>query len=63
MSSPRNPLRGADNAHAEASSHAGASTKRPYRAPELRKLGAVAELTYTGGGSPSPYFDGTGYPS
>jgi len=25
------------------------STKRPYKAPEIRKLGSVAELTLTGG--------------
>ncbi len=27
------------------------ATRRPYRAPELRKFGTVADLTRTGGGS------------
>ena len=62
MSSQIRPLLGADNAHAETSSH-GASTKRPYRTPELRELGAVAELTSTGTGGPYENFDGDGYPS
>lgn len=64
MSSQIRPLLDAKDVHAEASSrHDGSPTKLPYRAPELRELGAVAELTYTGGGSPSPYYDGQGYPS
>ena len=45
MSSQRNPLLGPDAAHANAASDEG-STKRPYRAPELRKLGSVSELTH-----------------
>jgi hypothetical protein len=28
------------------------STKRPYQAPEIRKLGTVAELTLTTGSQP-----------
>jgi hypothetical protein len=48
MSLERNPLFGADDAHGKASSDR-ASTKRPYRAPELRKLGTVSDLTYTSG--------------
>lgn len=43
MSSQRNPLLGAQEASSDAS-----SMKRPYRAPELRELGAVADLTRAG---------------
>jgi hypothetical protein len=51
-----------DNTHAEASSHDRTSTKRPYRAPTLRELGTVADLTYTA--PPYSYeFDQEGYQS
>ena len=60
MLSHSHPLLGADSANGQAASD-GASTKRPYRTPELRELGSVAELTYGGsGGGP---FDGGGYDS
>ena len=55
MSSQTSPLSGADNA---ASDRAG-SSRRPYRAPELRELGAVAELTQGGG----PPYDGSDSPT
>ena len=63
MSYKRNLLSGADNAHAKAASDQ-APARRPYRAPELRELGAVADLTYDGPAEPNPYtFDGDGYAS
>jgi hypothetical protein len=48
MSSQTNPLLGAGNARAVASSDPRTSSKRPYRAPELREVGAVADLTQSG---------------
>jgi hypothetical protein len=60
MLSQRHPLLGADSAPAQVTSD-GASTKRPYRAPELRELGPVAELTYAAGEGSN--FDGGGYDS
>jgi hypothetical protein len=61
MSSQPNPL-DAEHAHAGASSDRQSTPKRPYRTPELRALGPVAELTATSSTYvPAP--DGAGYAS